>query len=246
MIFLELWTIKSKYIDLVFLDFCKAFDKVPHRRFLNKLKYYGIIGDLVKWIEQWLKISQQVTLENHVSSKLPAKSGVLQGTVLVPLMFLLYINDIDENILSTIWLFADDCVIYRINDSVEDSLCLQRDLQTIYSWANKWQVKFNIDKCVVLRCTRSLSPLQSVYKVNDKTLKVNEQHWYLGINFHEFMHWSHHISSMGSKANRSLNFLRHNLSKCSSDIKENAYLTIVRPTLEYAACVWDPYQEYLI
>jgi len=122
MIFLELWTIKSKYIDLVFLDFCKAFDKVPHRRFLNKLKYYGIIGDLVKWIEQWLKISQQVTLENHVSSKLPAKSGVLQGTVLVPLMFLLYINDIDENISSTIRLFADDCIIYRTTNSVEDSL----------------------------------------------------------------------------------------------------------------------------
>ena len=60
------------------------------------------------------------------------------------------------------------------------------------------------------------------------------------------MQWSHHISSMCSKANRSLNFLRRNLSKCSSDIKENAYLTIVRPTLEYAACVWDPYQEYLI
>ena len=72
---------------------------------------------------------------------------------------------------------------------------------------------------------------------------------YLGIIFHENMHWSvwsHHISSICSKANRSLNFLCHNLSKCSSDIKENAYLTIVRPTLEYAACVWHPYQEYLI
>jgi len=225
----------KKQVDLVFLDFCKAFDKVPHRRLLNKLKYYGITGDLVKWIVQWLtKRSQQVTLENYASSKLPVKSGFPQRTVLGPLMFLLYINDIDENILSTIRLFADDCVIYRIIESVEDSLCLQSDLHTIYSWANKWQMKLNIDKCVVLRCTRLLSPLQLVYKVNDETIKVNEQHRCLGIIFHDHMQWSHHISSMCSKANKSLNFLRLNLSKCNSDVKENAYLTIVRQTLEYA------------
>ena len=81
---------KKKQVDLIFLDFCKAFDKVPHRRLLNKLKHYGITSNLVKWIEQWLtKRNQQVTLENHVSNKLPVKSGVPQGTVLGPLMFLL-------------------------------------------------------------------------------------------------------------------------------------------------------------
>ena len=103
----------NKKIDLIrfFLDFCKAFDKVPHRRLLNKLKYYEIADDLVKWIEQWVtKRNQRVTLENHVSSKLPVKSGVPQGTVLGPLMFLLYINDIDENISTMMRLFADECV----------------------------------------------------------------------------------------------------------------------------------------
>ena len=130
------------------------------RRLLNKLKHYGITGNLVKWIEQWLtKRNQQVTLENHVSSKLPVKSGVPQGTVLGPLMFLLYINDIDENISSTVRLFADDCVMYRIIDSLEDSLCLQRDLSTILNWTKMWQMQLNIDKCVVLRCTRSTSPI---------------------------------------------------------------------------------------
>ena len=130
------------------------------RRLLNKLKHYGITGNLVKWIEQWLtKRNQQVTLENHVSSKLPVKSGVPQGTVLGPLMFLLYINDIDENISSTVRLFADDCIMYRIIDSLEDSLCLQRDLSNILNWTKKWQMQLNIDKCVVLRCTRSTSPV---------------------------------------------------------------------------------------
>ena len=126
---------EKKRVNLIFLDFCKAFDKV---RLLNKLKHYGITGNLVKWIEQWLtKRNQQVTLENHGSSKLPVKSGVPQGTVLGPLMFLLYINDINENISSTVRLFADDCVMYRIIDSLEDSLCLQRDLSTILNWTKK-------------------------------------------------------------------------------------------------------------
>ena len=184
----------KKQIDLIFLDFCKAFDKVPHRRLLNKLKYYGITGELVKWIEQWLtKRNQQVTLENHVSSKLPVKSGVPQGTVLGPLMFLLYINDIDESISSMVRLFADDCVIYRIIESLEDSLCLQRDLNTILDWTRKWQMQLNIDKCVVLRCTRSLFPITLDYKSDDISLKVVKQYKYLGIILHEGMRWLHHI-----------------------------------------------------
>ena len=84
-------------------NFCKAFDKVPHRRLLNKLQYYGITGDLVKWIEQWLtRRDQRVTLKNHASSKLPVKSGVSHGTVLGPLMFSLHINDTDENVSSMV------------------------------------------------------------------------------------------------------------------------------------------------
>jgi len=80
----------KKQVDLVLLDFCKAFDKVPHKHLLNKLKRYGIQGDILNWIEQWLiKQSQRVILDNHASSTLPVKSGVHQGTVLGPLMFLL-------------------------------------------------------------------------------------------------------------------------------------------------------------
>ena len=216
---------EKKQVDLIFLDFCKAFDKV---RLLNKLKHYEITGNLVKWIEQWLtKRNQQVTLENHVSSKLPVKSGVPQGTVLGPLMFLLYINDIDENISSTIRLFADDCIMYRIIDSLEDSLCLQRDLSTILNWTKKWQMQLNIEKCVVLRCTKSTSPINYDYNLNDETLQVTER--YLGLIFHESMQWSHRIQAMCIKANISLNFLQRNLSKCSSNVKQNAY--IIRPLL---------------
>jgi len=126
---------RKKQIDLVLLDFCKAFDKVPHKRLLNKLKRYGIQGDIVKWIEQWLtKQCQRVVLDNHASNTLPVKSGVPQGTVLGPLMFLLYINDISKNISSTIRLFADDCIIYKVIDTEHDSRYLQGDLDVILQW----------------------------------------------------------------------------------------------------------------
>ena len=107
-------------------------------------------------------------------------------------------------------------------------------------------MQLNIDKCVVLRCTRSLFPITLDYKSDDITLKVVKQYKYLGIILHEGMRWLHHIQSICNKSKKSLNFLRRNLSKCSINVKENAYLTIVRPLLEYAACVWDPYQEYLL
>ena len=93
-------------------------------------------------------------------------------------MFLLYINDIDENISSTVWLFADDYVMYRIIDSLEDSLCLQRDLSTILNWTKKWQMQLNIDKCVVLRCTRSTSPINyDQWRIQDGAFGANAPLW---------------------------------------------------------------------
>ena len=91
-------------------------------------------------------------------------------------MFLLYINDIDENISSTVRLFTDDCVVYRIIDTLQDSLCLQRDLNTVSNWTEKWQMQLNTDKCVLLRCTRSISPTKFDYKLHDTTLQETKQH----------------------------------------------------------------------
>lgn len=237
----------KKQVDIVLLDFCKAFDKVPHKRLLCKLKSYGIQGDLVEWIEHWLtKRNQRVILENHASNKVPVKSGVPQGTVLGPLMFLLYINDISNNISSTIRLFADDCIIYRIIDTENDSQTLQRDLDIISCWTETWQMQLNIDKCAIVRCTRSPLSIKFDYKLNDTYIRTVHQHQYLGITIDESMHWSHHIKSICQKANKTLNFIRRNLYKCDGSVKASAYLTIVRPLLEYAACVWDPHQVYLI
>ena len=108
---------------------------------------------------------------------------VPQGTVLRLLMFLLYINDITKGINSPLHLFADDCLLYRIINSVEDINRLQEDLNRLSEWANTWQLKFNVNKCTVIRCTRSLTPLIHDYILNHHTLKLSDQHTYLGVNY---------------------------------------------------------------
>ena len=181
-------------------------------------------------------------LDSESSSPVPVLSGVPQGTVLGPLMFLLYINDITKDINSALRLFADDCLLYRVINSAEDANMLQEDLNRLSEWANTWQLRFNVSKCTVIRCTRSLTPFNHVYTLNNHILNLSDQHTYLGVILNTSLSWSPHISSIVTKASKTLNFLKRNLNKCSEQVKESAYLTMVRPQLEYASDVWDPHQ----
>ena len=229
-------------VDLIFIDFCKAFDTVPHQRLLKKLYHYGIQGNIYNWISSWLtKRQQRVVIKDHNSSYIHVNSGVPQGTVLGPLMFLLYINDITTNISSNIRLFADDCVLYRVIHSEQDHHILQQDLNLIIQWTVLWQMCLNTDKCAILTCSRSTSPPEFQYYINGNTLNRTNQHTYLGVLFHSFMSFSPHINNIASDAVKSLNFVRRNLSKCDESIKSAAYLGLIRPKLEYASAVWDPH-----
>ena len=154
-------------------------------------------------------------------------SGVPQGTVLGPLMFLIYINDY---MTSTCRLFADDCIIYR-SISKNDCICLQNDLDRFSQWNNLWQMKVNITKCAVIHCSRS-STSQYSYNINHQPLNVTDQHPYLGVTIHKSMSWASHINTIALKASRTLNFIKR-----SKEVKETAYLTFVRPCLEYASSV---------
>ena len=108
-----------KLTDLIIMDFAKAFDKVPHRRLLHKLEYYGIRGSTHKWINSCLSWrTQQVVLDGQASDPVPVLSGVPQGSVLGPVLFLIFINDLPDNIRSSVCLFADDCVLYIIIHSL--------------------------------------------------------------------------------------------------------------------------------
>ena len=134
--------------DVIFLDLSKAFDSVPHERLLTKIHAYGIQGPLLSWLRSFLTNRyQRVVLRGHHSSWTSVLSGVPQGTVLGPILFLICINDISRNIMSNTKLFADDMKLYRIlRDTKEDVEELQKDLIRLESWSYVWHLKFNTDK----------------------------------------------------------------------------------------------------
>jgi len=126
---------RGKQHDLAVLDFSKAFDKVPHSRLLAKLNHYGIRGNTLTWIQAFLSNrSQRVIVDGATSEPAPVTSGVPQGSVLGPTLFLAFINDLPLHVQSRSRLFADDCVIYREINSSSDSLTLQQDLHSLAKW----------------------------------------------------------------------------------------------------------------
>ena len=167
------WKDDGHNVDMLIMDFSKAFDTVPLQRLLSKLESYGIYGNLGNWLRHWLTArTQTVMLDGEASSPVNVKSGVPQGTFLGPLMFLLYINDIGTNLTnSKVKLFADDCLLYRIDDSKEDESKLQDDLTELQNWANKWQMSFNTNKCHLLSVQKKGHHVNSQYKLYGNILK---------------------------------------------------------------------------
>ena len=141
-------------------------------------------------------------------------------------------------------LFADDCLLFRVIDSDEDSIILQNDLDKICKWCTDWQMRFNDDKCKVLEITnkRKISN-QYKYNLNGTTLEVVTHHPYLGVELSSNLSWTNHVNKITSKASKSLNLLRRNFYKFPENIKKQAYQSIIRPTMEYAASCWDPYEQ---
>ena len=233
----------QQQLDLLILDFSKAFDVVGHQRLLSKLFHYGIRGTSLKWMENWLTgRTQKVVVEGECSEETPVTSGVPQGTVLGPLMFILYINDISAETSSSIRLFADDCLLYRVINSTHDAEKLQGDLTQLCRWSVDWQMDFNAGKCHVLTVTRKQMPHHFPYTIAGVQLAHVHHHPYLGVELASDLNWSHHLDEVVPKAQRNLNLLRRNLYGCTSRTKETAYMTLVRPVLEYASSVWDPHQ----
>ena len=144
----------SKVTNVIFLDLSKAFDSVPHERLLLKLNRHGIDGPLLLWFSNFLENRQQrVTIRGTFSTWSPVTSGVPQGTILGPTLFLLYANDIPNVVTSSIKMFADDTKIYREINNAEDSSALQSDLDCLENWTRSWQVRFNPLKCEVMIIT---------------------------------------------------------------------------------------------
>ena len=237
----------KQQVDLVYLDFAKAFDRVPHSKLICKLYLLGIRDPLLSWFRSYLyKRRHRVVIDGFASEWLPVTSGVPQGSVLGPLLFLLYINDMPEVISqgSYLPLFADDSKCFRVIFNASDQDRLQEDLNALYDWSIKWGMEFNVEKCKVLRVVRTRSIYDRQYTLGSSHLSVVQSEKDLGVWISDTLNWNIHTDNIVAKAQKMLGLLY----RTSKDIDDNSvkrllYLTWVRPTLEYASPVWSPYKR---
>jgi len=227
-------------VDTIFLDFAKAFDKVPHRRLALKLSAHGITGKLLQWIVTRLSDrKQRVCVNGRKSSWHLVLSGVPQGSVLGPLLFLIYINDLDDGIINWILKFADDTKIFGRVTSVDQHTQLQDDLNTLLQWSKDWQMLFNIDKCKVMHFGRN--NLMMDYTLDNKSLKVVQEEKDLGIVISQDLKASAQCIQAYSKANRMLGVINRSIVFKSASTMLNLYKSVVRPHLEYCTVAWSPH-----
>ena len=225
--------------DIAILDFSKAFDTVPHDRLLHKLDAYGIRGDLLLWTENFLcSRKMRVVVDGVFSSETDVISGVPQGTVLGPILFLVMINDLPDSVRSKVRLFADDCVLYNIIKSIEDCLSIQQDLKSLEKWAEDRGMRFNAKKCYIMSLRKKISHF---YELNNTILQEVNTNPYLGLNISNYLKWSHPINSVCKKASCTLGFIRRNLYHCPQQTRHTAYITLVRSVLDYGSTIWDPH-----
>ena len=237
---------KGKQIDAVIMDFSKAFDMVPHNSLLVKLSGYGIQEKTLDWIGSFLSDrSQRVVVEGEQSDPAPVTSGVPQGSVLGPILFLVFINDLPKAINSSCRLFADDTIVYREISSPTDSAALQHDLEALQCWEKRWGMSFNPSKCNTINITWKEDPLMTQYTLKDELLENVKIASYLGIQISRDLSWHSHVAKVSAKGNKSLGFIRRNIRTLSKATKTLAYQTLVRPSLEYASCVWAPHLKHL-
>ena len=192
-------------------------------------------GRTREWIANFLTDREQIVVVDGMSSSSKAVlSGVPQGSVLGPCLFLLFINDIAKNLHSTARLFADDTMVYLAVKNEDDARLLQEDLKTLEKWEDTWMMEFYPAKCEVITITRARSPIVYPYTLHGEPLKHVDTVKYLGVKINKDLKWDQHITMITKKATNSLNFLRRNININNREVKSNAYKALVRPLLEYS------------
>ena len=236
------WIDVGSPVDIIYLDFQKAFDKVPHQRLLLKLKAHGIGASITDWIEQWLTDRRQrVVVDGEVSNWKSVLSGVPQGSVLGPILFLIYINDLDDSITSNVLKFADDTKLFRKVNTDGDKQHLQNDLDRLVKWSEKWQMLFNFGKCKCLHTGHR--NLNVNYKMGDTVLGTTVNEKDLGVTISADMKVSEQCGIAASKGNQILGLIRRNITYKGKKLIIPLYKAIVRPHLEYCIQAWRPYRK---
>ena len=233
---------EGKEIRVIFFDISKAFDRVWHRGLLTKLKSIGIHGTLLSWFSDYLSNRRQrVVLPGTHSDWINIEAGVPQGSILGPLLFLIYINDITSEIQSEIKLFADDTSLSIIIDNPERAnRTLSSDINKIQTWANQWLVTFNPSKTESLIISRKINkPIHPPLVMYNQDIPNVPCHKHLGVYLSNNCNWDSHIEYIKTKAWTKINIMKKLKFKLDRKSLEIIYFTFIRPVLEYADVIWD-------
>ena len=233
------WVDDGSPVDVIYLDFQKAFDKVPHQRLITKLKSHGMENSIINWIEQWLTDRRQrVVIDGEVSSWKSVLSGVPQGSVLGPILFLVYINDLEEGVTGKILKFADDTKLFTKTKEIGDKQNVQDAIDKLVKWSEKWQMLFNFGKCKCLH----IGPVNAsmIYEMGGTILSITVKEKDLGVTMNANMKVSEQYRIVASKGNQVLGMIRRNITYNDKSLIVPLYKTIVRPHLEYCIQAWSP------
>ncbi len=230
-------------VECVYLDFMKAFDTVPHQKLLKKLHGYQITGKVYSWISQFLTGRHQRVIVNGTPSKEEkVVSGVPQGSVLGPTLFLVFINDLPETVDVSVRIFADDTKIFNKICNRNDQEKLQGSLSKLEEWSKKWEMKFHPEKCKVLHIGKEQEAFQYKMTANGNPVELEyvTKEKDLGVLVDDTLSFEQHAEESINKANRILAIIRRSFTYLDKDMLLLLYKSLVRPHLEYGNVIWNP------
>ena len=229
----------GKEVWVVFLDISKAFDKVWHAGLLKKLEALGVtlyVDPLLSWIESYLfNRKQRVVVEGQSSEWANINAGVPQESVLGPLLFLIYINDLTDELISNLFIYADDTMLFEVVENADVSAAnLNDDLKRISHWSSKWLATMNPSKCRSLVFSlKRVKPLHPSLYLNSTCIEEVDKHIQLGLILQSNMSWRCHIQYIFEKASKRLNILKLLKYKLNGSTLVCLYKSLIRPLMEY-------------
>ena len=230
-------------VDVIYMDYAKAFDKVAHERLLLKLRGYGLNSQIISWIKSFLSNRRQkVKVNGEESTWAEVLSGVPQGSVLGPVLFVCYINDLPDNIKTNVRLFADDTKVYAEATKSNNRNNLQEDVTYLDKWANIWQLSFNAGKCKTMHIGAK-NPNQSYHMIQDGTrVEIETTHLEkdIGVYVDDQLKFDQHIETKCKQANKILGMVRRSFTFINKDIMRQLYIALIRPILEYGHVITYP------